>query len=712
MVVKFLEQFVLIMRRLGAVRAATTPRTASSTTGSSTRTGNATPIQVQTLVGVIPALPAASLPLAASESVRQPAQAFRAPPRQAPARRRPAAWPVAGEGDERPAARLDGLARTSSRGVLATLFDEEAFLSPHGLRSLSKRHEATVRGARRPGRRDRLPAGRVPDRDVRRELQLAWTGVVPTNYLVIRALLQYDQFFGDDFTVEYPTGSGKKLSLGEVAGDLADRLVSIWLPDPTAGGPCNGASGHPRLRPRVARQPAVLRVLPRRPGPGSAPATRPAGPRWSPTSSSTRPHQEAEGGTRMHAVTVEPGVAGSARLDDVPEPDQAMGSVLVEALGVGVCGTDVEIAGGLYGWAPPGEERLILGHESLGRVIDPGPTGLAVGDHVVGDRATTGPGAVPELRRRRVGHVLQRRLHRARHQAGARVHVGAVADRTGVRRPGRREPRSCSACCWSRRPSSPRRGSRSLLSGGVPSGIRTRVLVVGAGPIGLLAALIGVQRRRRGPRARPGHQRPEAGPGGGARRHLPHGGAGGPGVQSRHRRRVHRRRSCWSSDAAAGLAPGGIVCLTGRSPPHLPRPRQSTLATDAVLKNLVVFGSVNANRRHYYRAAKVLAEGRPILARAARHPTGRTHRRRRCADQDVGRHQGRHGVHPSLRAGVLSVRCRARGRSRWPAVRRHGQLARQRRSRSRPAGPCRKRRRRSWRPPAPPRDRGAASSCG
>ncbi|HEY4725256.1 MAG TPA: alcohol dehydrogenase catalytic domain-containing protein [Actinomycetota bacterium] len=53
-------------------------------------------------------------------------------------------------------------------------------------------------------------------------------------------------------------------------------------------------------------------------------------------------------------------------------------------MAVGVCGTDAEIASGSYGWAPPGEEQLILGHESLGRVLDPGPTELAVGDHVVG----------------------------------------------------------------------------------------------------------------------------------------------------------------------------------------------------------------------------------------------------------------------------------------------------------------------------------------
>ena len=57
----------------------------------------------------------------------------------------------------------------------------------------------------------------------------------------------------------------------------------------------------------------------------------------------------------------------------MPEPDAREGSVLVEAVAVGVCGTDVEIAEGKYGWAPPGAKRLVLGHESLGRVVDPGP---------------------------------------------------------------------------------------------------------------------------------------------------------------------------------------------------------------------------------------------------------------------------------------------------------------------------------------------------
>ena len=87
----------------------------------------------------------------------------------------------------------------------------------------------------------------------------------------------------------------------------------------------------------------------------------------------------------MKAITVEPKNPGSARYEDFPEPDLHEGSVLVEAIAVGVCGTDAEIAEGKYGWAPPGEPRLVLGHESLGRVIDPGPSGgLKKGDLVVG----------------------------------------------------------------------------------------------------------------------------------------------------------------------------------------------------------------------------------------------------------------------------------------------------------------------------------------
>ena len=87
----------------------------------------------------------------------------------------------------------------------------------------------------------------------------------------------------------------------------------------------------------------------------------------------------------MQAVTLTPGKAGSQRLDGIPEPAAAQGSILVRALAVGVCGTDRELIDGVYGEAAPGHERLVLGHESLGRVISAPPhSGFMIGDMVVG----------------------------------------------------------------------------------------------------------------------------------------------------------------------------------------------------------------------------------------------------------------------------------------------------------------------------------------
>src|SRR5436853_7488883 len=87
----------------------------------------------------------------------------------------------------------------------------------------------------------------------------------------------------------------------------------------------------------------------------------------------------------MRALTVLPGVPNSARLDDVSEPSTADGDVLVETLAIGICGTDREIAAGEYGRAPAGQERLIIGHESLGRILDaPRGAQLQPGDLVAG----------------------------------------------------------------------------------------------------------------------------------------------------------------------------------------------------------------------------------------------------------------------------------------------------------------------------------------
>ncbi len=75
----------------------------------------------------------------------------------------------------------------------------------------------------------------------------------------------------------------------------------------------------------------------------------------------------------MKDVMVRAVDAGSVRSEEVPEPDESTGSILVEAVSVGIGRTDEEIASGAYGWAPSGPARLIVGHESLGRGLDPGP---------------------------------------------------------------------------------------------------------------------------------------------------------------------------------------------------------------------------------------------------------------------------------------------------------------------------------------------------
>jgi threonine dehydrogenase-like Zn-dependent dehydrogenase len=310
----------------------------------------------------------------------------------------------------------------------------------------------------------------------------------------------------------------------------------------------------------------------------------------------------------MLAVTVAPGTAGSARLDDVAEPDAQLGSVVVEALAVGVCGTDVEIAGGAYGWAPPGEERLILGHESLGRVVDPGRSGFAVGEHVVGIVRRPDPVPCPNCAvgewdmcsnggytERGIKQVHGFMAERWRIEPDYAVRVDKALGVLGVLL----EPTTVVVKAW-----------EHILTVGRRTFWDPRtVLVVGAGPIGLLAALIGVQLQRGGEV----HvlDRVTTGPKPALVQEL--GAIYHTGTVADLDLRPDIVVECTGvapliQQAADALSPGGILCLTGVGAPSTSTSAASTgLATDAVLKNLVVFGSVNANRRHYYRAATVLA---------------------------------------------------------------------------------------------------------
>ena len=113
----------------------------------------------------------------------------------------------------------------------------------------------------------------------------------------------------------------------------------------------------------------------------------------------------------MKAIAIVPGRPETAGVFDMPEPPKSDGSVLVRTLSVGLCGTDLEIALGGYGVPPPGEERLVLGHESIGEVIDaPKGSGLEPGNLVVG----IGPGGLTRTLRslcgRRMGYVPKRGL--------------------------------------------------------------------------------------------------------------------------------------------------------------------------------------------------------------------------------------------------------------------------------------------------------------
>ncbi|MDP0489755.1 MAG: glucosidase [Verrucomicrobiota bacterium JB023] len=126
--------------------------------------------------------------------------------------------------------------------TLVRLFDEGEFLAQHGIRSLSKAHAEKpfvfTHGGKKnvvsytPGESDTGMFGGNSN----------WRGPIwfPTNYLIIEALLRYHHFFGDDYQVEYPTGSGEKKTLKQVAKDLSERLISLFVPNEEGYRPCFG----------------------------------------------------------------------------------------------------------------------------------------------------------------------------------------------------------------------------------------------------------------------------------------------------------------------------------------------------------------------------------------------------------------------------------------------------------------------------------------
>ncbi len=310
----------------------------------------------------------------------------------------------------------------------------------------------------------------------------------------------------------------------------------------------------------------------------------------------------------MRAVTVAPSVAHSVQLENIPDPPRSDGAVLVRTLALGVCGTDREIVSGEYGWAPPGAKRLVIGHESLGRVQEaPSGSGFAEGDLVVGivrrpDPVPCPACAVGEWDMCRNGRYTERGI-KERNGFGADyfriepeflVKLNSALGAEGVLV----EPTSVVAKAWDHTERIGRR-SRSFQP--------KTLLVTGAGPVGLLAALIGAQRgldvhvldnrdsqlKRLLVRELGGHF------------HL-------GTLAELDDFKPDILMECTGApvvvrDVLGRTASGGIVCLVGVSGPgHAFNVDVGSLNRTMVLDNDAVFGSVNANRQHYEDAVEAL----------------------------------------------------------------------------------------------------------
>jgi glucose 1-dehydrogenase len=309
----------------------------------------------------------------------------------------------------------------------------------------------------------------------------------------------------------------------------------------------------------------------------------------------------------VRALSVIPGQPDSAQVSDRPDPAPSEGAILVDGLLVGVCGTDIEILRQGYGWAPPGEERLVIGHESLGRVVEAPPgSGFAVGDLLVGivrrpDPVPCVPCSVGAWDFCRNGKYTERGIKERSGYAATRwriepefaVKIDPRLGDSGVLL----EPTSVVAKAWEQ---AAQIASRS------PAPTRI-ALVTGAGPIGLLAALLGVQR---------GYEvhvldRVDEGPKPALVRAL------GATFHSGDVANIGVRPDIVIECTGYGplvfeltnvVANDAVICLAGISAST----REVSIGLDRinkqmVLENVVLFGTVNAARRHYEQAAQALA---------------------------------------------------------------------------------------------------------
>jgi mannosylglycerate hydrolase MGH1-like protein len=239
MAIKFLEQFVLIARALER-QGLYDPDDAFFYDRLVYPSGETTQVKVKTISGLIPLLPAVGLPPRAIAAASKLGKRF--------ARLREDFIETGGNigrlrlaGEDGRSLLLSVADPTDLARTLCEFFDEAAFLSPHGLRAVSKRYEGN------PYTLEGVPGAWIDYEPAESTTTMFggnsnWRGPIwmPVNYLAIRQFVIYHRFFGESFKLEYPTGSGEEHTFGEIAQDLADRLISIWLPGPDGRRPLNG----------------------------------------------------------------------------------------------------------------------------------------------------------------------------------------------------------------------------------------------------------------------------------------------------------------------------------------------------------------------------------------------------------------------------------------------------------------------------------------
>lgn len=308
----------------------------------------------------------------------------------------------------------------------------------------------------------------------------------------------------------------------------------------------------------------------------------------------------------MKACTVKPGDVSTAGIEDVPEPPESDGEILVDGLYVGICGTDVEISVDGYGEPPAGHERLVLFHESLGQVLEaPADSGFASGDLVAGvvrrpDPVPCEPCSKDQWDFCRNGQFTERGIkgrdgygsQRWRLQPKFAVKLDKSLGRLGVLL----EPTSVVAKAWDQVTKIAARAEWTPKT----------ALVTGAGPIGLLAAMIA---RQKGMDVTV-LDRVTDGPKPGMVRDL--GATYTTSLDDLATRPDVVIEATGIGqlvfDVLGKVAQDAIVCLTGISSGT----RTVAVEADAVnkalvLSNEVVFGSVNAGLTNYAQAASALA---------------------------------------------------------------------------------------------------------